>query len=145
MHPCCIIGLNMSLNTIKTTDVPLMKTLKATPSSIKLAFGAMCVILGIGPEKIPEAQSKKNVIIQKKKIQRNRTCNRNNYDNNFKYNLLSLYNFEEKNLQFQFYETAFKKYTSIIHYLHIYSNYDRRQFLASIKVILIGKFIYITV
>ena len=67
MHPCCIIGLNMSLNTIKTTDVPLMKTLKATPSSIKLAFGAMCVILGIGPEKIPEAQSKKNVIIQKKK------------------------------------------------------------------------------
>ena len=57
----------MSLNTIKTTDVPLMKTLKATPSSIKLAFGAMCVILGIGPEKIPEAQSKKNVIIQKKK------------------------------------------------------------------------------
>ena len=51
----------MSLNTIKTTDVPLMKTLKATPSSAKLAFGAMCVILGIGPEKIPEAQSKKNV------------------------------------------------------------------------------------
>ena len=111
MHPCCIIGLNMSLNTIKTTDVPLMKTLKATPSSIKLAFGAMCVILGIGPEKIPEAQSKKNVIIQKKKkkIQRNRTCNRNNYDNNFKYNLLSLYNFETKNWQFQFYETALKK------------------------------------
>ena len=117
MHPCCIIGLNMSLNTIKTTDVPLMKTLKATPSSIKLAFGAMCVILGIGPEKIPEAQSKKNVIIQKKKFQRNRTCNRNNYDNNFKYNLLSLYNFEEKNLQFQFYETAFKKYTSNTHLL----------------------------
>ena len=67
MHSCCIIGLNMSLNTIKTTDVPLMKTLKATPSSIKLAFGAMCVILGIGPEKIPEAQSKKNVIIHKKR------------------------------------------------------------------------------
>ena len=51
----------MSLNAIKTTDVPIMKNLKATPSCVKLAFGAMCVIIGVAPEKVPEAQAKKNV------------------------------------------------------------------------------------
>ena len=56
-----ILGLNMSLNAAKTNDVPIMKNLKAPPSCVKLAFGAMCVIIGVAPEKIPEAQAKKNV------------------------------------------------------------------------------------
>ena len=54
----------MSLNAAKTNDVPIMKNLKAPPSCVKLAFGAMCVIIGVAPEKIPEAQAKKNVTMK---------------------------------------------------------------------------------
>jgi hypothetical protein len=60
------LGLNMSLAGIKSTDVVTMKTLKSPPGSVKLAFGAMCIILGIGPERISEAQAKKNVNPRKK-------------------------------------------------------------------------------
>ena len=59
-----ILGLNMSLNAAKTNDVPIMKNLKAPPSCVKLAFGAMCVVIGVAPEKIPEAQAKKNVTMK---------------------------------------------------------------------------------
>ena len=58
----------MSLNTVKTTDVPILKNLKSPPGCVKLAFGAMCILLGVAPEKIPEAQAKKNVTISLSKL-----------------------------------------------------------------------------
>ena len=39
----------------------MIKTVKTPPSCVKLVFGAMCVLVGVTPEKVTEAQAKKNV------------------------------------------------------------------------------------
>lgn len=56
-----VVGLNMSLTSIKGTDIAVMKTLKTPLTCVKLAFAAMCVLLGVGPDRVSDALAKKNV------------------------------------------------------------------------------------
>ena len=53
--------MTATLSNIKSTEVTIIKTVKTPPSCVKLIFGAMCVLVGVGPEKVTEAQAKKNV------------------------------------------------------------------------------------
>ena len=72
----------MSLASIKGSDVAVMKTLKTPQSCVKLAFGAMCVVLGIGPDRVSDALAKKNVnmLLHFKTGQQGKL---NSYSNNF--------------------------------------------------------------
>lgn len=58
-------AINAALMAFKPADITLIKTLKAPPSCVKLAFAGMCTILGIQPEKIPDPQAKKNVTMRR--------------------------------------------------------------------------------
>ena len=66
------IGVTAILSTIKSSEVTIIKTVKTPPSCVKLVFGAMCVLVGVTPEKVTEAQAKKNVTIDfREKYDRN--------------------------------------------------------------------------
>ena len=56
-------AVTIILSAIKSTEVTVIKTVKTPPSCVKLVFGAMCVLVGVAPEKLTDAQAKKNVTI----------------------------------------------------------------------------------
>ena len=53
--------VNAALNALKPADIANIKVQKSPPACIKLAFAAMCVIVGVTPEKLTDPQAKKNV------------------------------------------------------------------------------------
>lgn len=43
-----------ALNTLKPTDITLVKSMKNPPDTVKLVMAAVCVMKDIKPEKIPD-------------------------------------------------------------------------------------------
>ncbi|KAG5675131.1 hypothetical protein PVAND_005060 [Polypedilum vanderplanki] len=50
-----------SLNTLKPSDITLVKSMKNPPDTVKLVMAAVCVMKSIPPDKVPDASGKKIV------------------------------------------------------------------------------------
>jgi dynein heavy chain, axonemal len=48
-----------ALNTLKPTDITLVKSMKNPPDTVKLVMAAICVMKSIPPDKVPDATGKK--------------------------------------------------------------------------------------
>jgi dynein heavy chain len=48
-----------SLNTLKPSDITLVKSMKNPPDTVKLVLAAVCVMKSIQPDKVPDASGKK--------------------------------------------------------------------------------------
>ncbi|XP_012271994.1 dynein heavy chain 7, axonemal-like [Orussus abietinus] len=51
-----------ALNTLKPTDITLVKAMKNPPDTIKLVLAAVCVILGVSPDKSIDPESGKKIV-----------------------------------------------------------------------------------